>query len=838
MTHREARSVLAFEEIRRDIRHAFRSLARNRGFSVLALLTMAIGISSTTTLFSLVYGVLLRPLPWPEPDRLIRIEERRGGKPGRVPWTISNATYLEWRSSHSTIEDLGAWRWQSITMSGVGEARQLHVASVTPGLFEMLRVRPIIGRPFVEEDAASEPNVVVIGHSMWQRMFGEREDIIGHAIRLGDRSFTIVGVMPRGFTFPQKDTDAWTPMRVAPVARSGGVRSLMIFPVLARLRPGATVAQAAAEASARARSAPDIAAGGMSLALFGSGGEASVLTGGAVDVLTSDMRPALLLLLGAVGLLFVASTASVILLQMARATSRRREMAVRMAIGAGISRVARSWVIDGCLLGAGGGLAGILVSVLVQRSLPSLLPADFPRMEDVRIDAPVVLFAIVLAAVSGIVTGLVPVFQLRRTSLVESLTGHGGSNGGTTRTRGARLRGLLMGAQVAIACALLAGAGLLGRSFVALLSVDRGYDPHNVLTARVPLPRSSTFGERAHFLEAVRERLTAVPGVTEVGSGNALPFVTTGGFRGLTLPSPTGRGETFEISSMMRAVSPSYFAALRLRTIAGRRLDETDTPTSRPVVVVNRTFASRYLGPEPLGTKLALNLGKHRDWEVVGVVDDMRQGGMIGRPPAPFGGIAEPPLPEFFFAASQWPVPVSELILVVRTTGDPVSLTPTLAAVVRQEDPTLALDSVMTMDERVMESLARPRIYAVLLGAFALCALTIAMVGLFGILSYTTARRTREIGIRTALGARPRDVASLVIRQALAVSVTGAAAGIALAYVGGRLVTTLLYGVSSTDPFSFTAAPALLVVASLLACAIPARRAARVDPLKALRAEE
>jgi hypothetical protein len=278
MTHREARSVLTFEEIRRDIRHAFRSLARNRGFSVLALLTMAIGISSTTTLFSLVYGVLLRPLPWPEPDRLIRIEERRGGKPGRVPWTLSNATYLEWRSSHSTIEDLGAWRWQSITMSGVGEARQLHVASVTPGLFEMLRVRPIIGRPFVEEDAASEPNVVVIGHSMWQRMFGEREDIIGHAIRLGDRSFTIVGVMPRGFTFPQKDTDAWTPMRVAPVARSGGVRSLMIFPVLARLRPGATVAQAAAEASARARSAPDIAAGGMSLALFGSGGESSVLT--------------------------------------------------------------------------------------------------------------------------------------------------------------------------------------------------------------------------------------------------------------------------------------------------------------------------------------------------------------------------------------------------------------------------------------------------------------------------------------------------------------------------------------------------------------------------------
>ncbi len=827
--------VLRFEGISRDARHAFRSLARSRGFTAVAMLTMAIGIGSTTTLFSLVYGVLFRPLPWPEPDRLVRIEERRGGKPGRIPWTISNATYLEWRSNHSTIEDLGAWRWQSVTMSGEGDARQLNVAAVTPSLFGLLRAHPIVGRTFVEDDATEEPNVLLIGHAMWQRSFAAREDIIGRVVQLAGRSFTIVGVMPRGFTFPQKDTDAWRPMRVAPVAGKGGVRSLMIMPVLARLRPGVTAAQAAAEATARARSAPDIASGGMSLALFGSGGEASVQAGEAVEVLTSEMRPGLLLLLGAVILLFLASTSSVVLLQMARAATRRREMAVRMAIGAGLARLARGWVLESLLLACGGGLAGVVLSFVVHRSLPGLLPADFPRLEDVRIDALVASLAIGLAVLSGMAAGLVPALQTRHRSLVESLSEHGGSLEGGSRTRSARMRGLLMGGQVAIACALLAGAGLLGRSFVALLAADRGYDPHNVLTARIPLPRPSTFGERADLLDRIRERLLMVPGVTNVAFGNALPFVTSGGFRGFNFPSPTRPGETIDVSSMVRVVSPGYFAALRLRTLAGRALDDTDTSTSRPVVVVNRTFASTYLGPDPLGARLALRLGSHREWEVVGVVDDMRQGGMIGRPPAPFGGVGDPPLAEFFFATRQWPAQVSELILAVRTTGDPTPLTPTLGAILRQEDAALALDSVMTMDGRVVESLARPRIYAVLLAAFALCSVTIAMVGLFGILAYTTARRTREIGIRAALGARPRDVAGLVIRQALTVAAGGASAGVALAFMGGRLMSTLLYGVSSADPVSFTAAPALLIATSLVACAIPARRAARVDPLVALR---
>ena len=834
--HRDARSLLSLEEIRRDTRHALRSLARSRGFTAASVLTMAIGIGGTTTLFSLVYGVLFRPLPWSEADRLVRIEERRGGNPGRVPWTISNATYLEWRRQPSTIEDLGAWRGQSMTMTGAGDARQLHVGVVTPGLFGVLRVRPSLGRLFADADATAQPDVLLIGDGLWQRAFGAREDILGRRIQLGDRGFTIVGVMPRGFEFPERGVEAWIPMAVVPVAGKGGVRSLMIVPALARLRPGFTAAQAAAEATARARSAPEVGPAG--LALFGSSGQASIVTAGAVDVVTSDVRPALLLLLGAVGLLFLASTSSVVLLQTARAASRRREMAVRMAIGAGIGRVARGWIIESLLLAACGGLAGILLSAVVHRALPGLLPADFPRLEDVRIDAPVALFAAVLSALAGIAAGVVPALQARRASLVASLSSHSRSVEGGARTRSARLRTLLMGGQVAIACAMLAGTGLLGRSFVALLAADRGYDPHNVLTARLPLPRQSTFQQRAALLDAMRERMAAMPGVTDVAFGNALPFVTTGGFHAFNIPSPTGSGEQVQISTIVRAVSPSYFDALRLRLVAGRRLDGTDAATARPVVVVNRTFARQYLGPNPVGTMVALGLYDHRDWEVVGVVDDMRQGGMSGRPQARFGGMGEPALPEMFFAAAQWPGQISELILVVRTTGDPAPLAPALGSILHDEEPSLALDSVMTMDARVVESLSRPRIYALVLGSFAACALAIAMVGLFGVLSYTTAIRTREIGIRAALGARPLDVAALVVRQAAAVAVGGGAAGVALAWVAARSISTLLYGVSSTDPLSFTIAPALLVLTSLVACAAPARRAARVDPVIAMRSGE
>jgi len=825
-----------FEDVVRDVRQACRSLRRSPGFTVITASTTALGIAATTTLFSLAYGVLVRPLPWAEPDRLIRLEERRGGNAGRIPWTISNAAYLEWQGHAGTVEDVGGWRAvAATTMSDGGEAQPVQMAGVTPSLFRVLRAQPALGRLMVDADATSaQPDVILLSHGLWLRAFGGRADIVGHVVRIGDRATTVVGVMPRGFAFPDRQAEAWQPMFIAPVV-NGSVRTLMIFSALARLRPGVAPVQAAAEASGRALGAPDVGPAG--LALFGTNGAPALVAARAVDVLTADLRPSLLLLLAAVALLFVTAVASVVLLQMARAASRRREIAVRMAIGAGVGRVARGWMIESLVLAAVGGASGLALSWIAHRALPGLLPSDFPRLDDVRIDWRIALFAAGLTLISGVVCGLVPALQARRTSLVSSLGAHAAPADGRSRTSSARLRVALMCGQVAIACALIAGAGLLVRSFSALTRADRGYDPHNLVTARVSMPRAVTFQQKSRLTDAVRDRLGALPGVTEVGFGNALPFVTSGGFRGFNIPSPTHSAGNVQIQTIVRAVSPSFFKALRLRVLAGRALDDTDTATARPTIVVNRSFASQYLGATPVGTSIALNVGGHRDWEVVGVVEDMLQGGLLGRPPTRFGGIGEPLQPELFFAAAQWTTPLQELMLVARTSGDPAALTPTLRAVVREADPTVALDSVMTMDERVGASLARPRIYAVLLAAFAACALVIATVGLFGVLSYTTSRRTREIGVRTALGARPRDVATLVMREALGVAVAGAAAGVLLAFVLASSISTLLYGVSTSDPVSFTVAPAVLIVAALAACAIPARRAARLDPVKALRME-
>jgi putative ABC transport system permease protein len=392
----------------------------------------------------------------------------------------------------------------------------------------------------------------------------------------------------------------------------------------------------------------------------------------------------------------------------------------------------------------------------------------------------------------------------------------------------------MMVAQVAIACVLLVGTALLARSFAALLNADRGFDPHDVLTAHVTM-KSRPFASQSAGLERIQQRLQALPGVAQVGFGDALPFVTTGGFRGFTLPSPKDPATKIQAQSIMRTVSPEYFPAMGLRLVAGRALDGTDSSSSRPVVVVNRTFAAQYLGERPLGTVLSIPIGAYKDWEVVGIVDDLRQGGLSGVAPAAFGGVADPPQAEMFFTYRQWTGTIAELAYVIRTNANPAAVAPTLRGILREEDPSLAIDSVMTMEDRVMQSLARPRTYAVLLGGFASFAMIIAAVGLFGVLSYMAAQRTREIGIRTALGAQPRDIVRLVTRETAAILVAGLGIGLTGAFLLAGSLTPMLYGVSTHDTRTFIVVPVVLTVVVAIACAIPARRAARVNPLTALR---
>ena len=817
-----------------DLRYAFRTLVKSPGFTGVTVLMIALGVGATTALFSLTYGVLLRPLPWPEPERLVRLQETRGGNPGRVPWTITNTTYHAWREQPATIEEIGGWmRGQTMTMTVAGgDPERLRVGRVTPGLLRILRVPPAYGRLFSEDEGRGTPEAVVLGFQLWQRRFGSAPDVVGRSLRLDDRLVTIVGVMPEAFAFPDRETEAWLPLGIVRVEAGQKIISAMIFNAVARLRPGASPPQAASEGSSRARGAPQLAAAGV--ALFGSSGEIAVAAVPARDALTADVRPALVVLLAAVGLLFSTAVASVLVLQSSRAVIRRREMAVRMAIGAGTGRLMRQWLVESAAVGICGGLAGVLFAAALHRALPALLPPDFPRVGEVHLDAQVAMFAAALTLLAIVVCGLAPVLQLRDGNLVQSLATDGMGQGPAASTRSTRMRMLMMVAQVAIAAVLLVGTGLLARSFSTLLAADRGFDPRNVLTAHVTM-KPRPFASQSAGAERAQQRLRALPGVTHAGFGNALPFVTSGGFQGFTLPSPKDSSVKLQVQTLTRVVSPDYFDAMRLRVIAGRALNDLDALSSRPAVVVNRTFAAQYLDANPVGSVLPFAIGSRKEWEVVGIVDDVRQGGLSGLAPAAFGGVADPPQPEMFFSYRQWTINVTELVYVIRTSGDTSSIAPLLRTILREEDPSLAIDSVMTMEDRVMHSLARPRTYAILIGGFALFAVAIAAVGLFGVMSYMAAQRTREIGVRTALGARPRDILRLVTREAAAILAGGLAIGLTTAFVLARSVAPLLYGVPVHDAASFAAVPIVLSAVVAIACALPVRRATRVSPLEALR---
>jgi putative ABC transport system permease protein len=824
-------------QLSRDIRHTLRALVRSPGFTSVTVLLMALGIGTTTSLFSLTYGVLLKPLVWPESDRLLRLQETRGGRPGRVPWTISNTTYHAWNEEPATIEEIGGWtRGQLMTMTvGSGNAERLTVGRVTPSLLRVLRAQPALGRLFGDADAAhgrEGPDVVVLGFGLWQRRFGGDPGVIGRSLRLDDRLLTIVGVLPKDFSFPDHETQAWLPLPIARVTAGADVIQAMIFNAIARLRPGVTAQQAAGEATSRARAAPSL--GSASVALFGSSSDIAVAAVPARDALTADVRPALIVLLAAVALIFSTAIASVVALQATRVVRRRREMAVRMAIGAGAGQIARQWLIESTIIGIAGGFAGLLAAAVFHQTLRAVLPPDFPRVDEVRVDAQVALFAGVLTFLTILVCGLLPVLQSRDRNLVESLAGDASASAPAATVRSTGVRGAMMVAQVAIACVLLVGTALLARSFAALLAADRGFDPRDVLTAHITT-RPRPFASMSAALERAQQRLQALGGVAHVGFGNALPFVTSGGFRGFTIPSPRDPGIKIQVQTVIRTVSPEYFPAMGLRVVAGRALADADTSASRPVVVVNRTFATQYLGADPIGIVLPIVIDTQREWEVVGVVDDVRQGGLSRVAPAAFGGVADPPQPELFFTYRQWTNNVSEVVYVVRGGVNPAVLGPALRAILREEDSSLAIESVMTMEDRVMHSLARPRTYAVLLGGFAGFAVLIAAVGLFGVMSYMAAQRTREIGIRTALGARPRDILRLVTTEAVMISFAGLFIGLIAAFLLAKSLAPLLYGVSVHDTTSFVAVPIVLIVVVAIAGAIPARRATRLNPLVALR---
>ena len=826
------------------LRYGFRALRRESGYTTLVIALMALGIAATTTLVSVVSGVLLKPLPWPEPDRLVRLEERRDGRSGRVPWTISNGTYLAWRESPSShIEEIGGWSWVQSTFRGAGDPERVRVARITPSAFSVVRARPAIGRVFSEDDAVTPATTTaILSHAFWQQRFSGTADAVGRTIQLDDRPYTIVGVMTGDFAFPDAETQVWIPQRIPAVAGDGGKRiTVTIFSVLARMRPGVTPEQVEAEATSRARAGADLGPAG--LALFGTTAAPTIRAAPALEVLTAEVRPALAILLVAVLLLLTTAVGSIAILQLARAARSEREVTVRIALGARTIHLMRQWLIESALAGIAGGLVGVAGAAVLLRLLPAILPADFPRMANVSLDWRAAVSAAAATLLASAISALVPALRSRRVDLAHTLAeGSLAAIGGAKYSSGTRIRTAIMVGQVAVACLLVVGAGLLSRSLIALVNEDRGYDPRNLLTARLPLPPRTTFAQAASTLEELQQRLRGVAGVSDAAFGNALPLVSPGGFSGLTLPSPRDPAANLQIQALHRTVSPSYFDAMGLRLIAGRLLTESDHAGSTPSLVVSRSFARHYLGDNPVGQRLnfrgpAAGAGgmSDRSWEVVGVVEDMKQGGLDR---AGFVPTADTEQPEMFSSYRQLGASVADTVfLIVRSTDGPSSLTPTLRALIREHASSLVLDSVMTMEERLMASLAKPRSYAFVLACFAIFAVAISGAGLFGVLSYGVAQRTREIGVRSALGAGASDVVALVLRQAVLIIVAGLVIGVSAALFLVSSLSGMLYGISRYDAMSFVVGPILVALIGLFACIVPVHRAIGIDPLIALKCQ-
>jgi len=828
-------SASPLSSIVQDARYAMRLLRRQPSYAALVITTMALGIAATTVLGSVAYGVLLKPLPWADAPRLVRLYETRQGSTKRFGPIFTNGTYRAWRDAHRTLDEIGAWTTRQAAPTDQPGAPRITICEVTPSMFPMLQATTALGRGFgPNDDEPGRPAVTILSYGLWQQQFGGRADVIGSSIRFDTTTYTIVGVMPASFEFPSGETRAWIPFYVQPPITPGSEgMSISMFQAIGRLKPGVTAAQAAAEGSAVGRAAAPATqvAHVIAMAVFGSDGSIDVTAMPLLESLTADVKPAILILLAAVVLLLATATANVASLQLARATGRQRELAIRAAIGAARGRLVRQTLVENMVLGLLGGAAGLALGALLHRALPSILPPNFPRLDDIALGWRIEAFAAAISLLAGLGCGVLPALHAARADTAPSLAEDAlAPVGGGLRTRTARARAFIMAAQVATACVLLVGALLLARSYVGLMNANLGYDPSNVLTARLILSDGAFSSERRFAIaDEVTQRLSAVPGVLHAAYSNSMVF---GGGEALSsFPLKRRDGSSIQIQSGMQAVSPDYFASMGQRIVEGRGFTPADQSSGQPVAIVNREFSRKYLEKKALGWALPGSSAKHNappapDRPIVGIVEDT-----VRRT------VTDTPQPQIYQVVrrDQGQINSSDIYLIVRTSSDPQAFVPTLRDIVRTAAPSAPLESVMTMRDRVADTLANPRLYAVLLGAFAMFGLLIAGVGLFGVLSYSVAQRAREIGVRAALGAQVRDIVGLVLRQSMAIALSGVAAGIIASFWISQALQQFLYGVTPRDAISFAVVALVLLVVAAIATIVPAKRAASVDPVKVLR---
>ena len=807
------------ETLVQDIRYAFRRLAKSPGFAAVVIMTLGLGIGANSAIFSVVNGVVFRSLPFPEPERLIRLfQSPEEGSLG--PFTPMN--FLDVQAGAKSLESSAAFTTAGFTLTGQGEPERLDGVEVSASFFDVLRVRPALGRGFAtEENQTGRTRVAVISHSLWARRFNSDPGILGRSVSLNAEPHTVIGVLPEGFSYPAR-RDVWTPLEYDTQFTTQS-RGAWYLNVIARLKPGATEEQAATEVGAiGARLEKEFPASNLNVRF---------VVEDLHSYLTGDIKPKLLILLAAVGLVLLIACANVANLLLARAAARESEIAVRAALGAGRGRLVRQLLTESVVLAIAGGVLGLALAVAGTRFLLSLEPAGIPRLDAVGVDSTVVMFTAAIALFTGIVFGLIPAAQATRGDLVSSLKE--GGKGALAARRAGRMREGLVVAEIALAVMLLAGAGLLIRSFAKLQEVDPGFQASSALTFRTALPPATydTEDERRQFYDGLLGRLRALPGVQTAGAISLLPlsgggaFVITFTVEGQTPPRP---GE--EPSMQVRVVTPDFFQAMGIPQLRGRGFTDADNATSTPVVMLSEAAVKRYFANEnPLGKRITLGWGRGPNrprvgGEVVGVVRSVKQ----------FGLDAEEQ-PEIYIPHAQQPVP--GMTFVLKTAVPPLGLADAARREVRAVDPSLPVVALESLDRVVANSISQPRFYMLLLVIFAAVALLLASIGIFGVVSYTVAQRTREVGIRIALGASRERVLRMVLASSMRLAVLGVTVGIVAAVLLSRTLESLLFNLSPKDPFTYAAVAVVLTGIALVASYLPAWRAARVDPVVALRAE-
>ena len=808
-----------------DLRFGARTLVRSPGFAVVAILTLALGIGANAAIFSVINVVLLRPLPWHEPDRAVMIWSR---------WTAFDKTWVaegevvDYRRRSRTLESVAAWSEGQVNLTGDGDPERVAAAAVTANTFATLGTAPALGRTFTaEEDVPNGPDLVLIGHGLWTRRYAGDRGITGRSIQINGQPFQVAGVMPPGFVLPTdfqnpEPTELWTPLRMNPASMDHGSHGLY---AAGRLKPGATVAQASEELRGIARAMT-------SEGLYPVQMQFDTVVTSLRDEVVGGVRRSLWLLFGAVAFLLLIACANVANLLLARAEGRNREIAVRAALGAGAVRVFRQLLTESLVLTGAAAAAGLLLAWACVKALAWWNPANIPRVAAVSVDARVLLFTAAAAAATTVVFSLAPAIRALRVDLTDALKD--GAQGASSGAGRQRFRSALVVVEMALAVVLLVGAGLMLRSLWALQRIELGFDPSSVLTLRVAVPAASyrTPEEVVSFYQRLLDRLRQLPGVRTAGAVRSLPLASTIGDFGLRIegyvppPGTSAKGD-------WQIATDGYIEAMGERRLHGRTFASSDTSDSMLVGLVNEEMGRRYWpGQDPIGRRFRIGgSATDRPWvTVVGVVADVRHNGITGV-------VKE----KFYVPHAQWHRsvgnPIRAMTIVVKTAGDPAALAGAVRQSVRSLDPGLPVADVRTMGEVVSATLSTPRFTGMLLAVFAGLALALSAVGIYGVLSYVVSRRTREIAIRVAIGAGRADVLRMIVANGLALAMAGVAIGIVAAAYAARLMRSLLHDVAPGDPATFAAVGAGLSLVAALASLVPAWRATRVDPVTALKTE-